>query len=257
MSYHEITLYVIFTDWLLLVNDMYIRFIYVFSLLEDLYILSILLSIWWIHHSLLIHLLNEDYLSCFQFLAIKNKAAIKPHMCRYLCGHKFSNQLRYYLGAWFLYDMVKLCIYCWSGTKPCPTLCDPMDCSMPVLPVIHHSQNFLKFMFIESVMSLNHLILCHRLLLLPSIFPRIRIFSNELALCIKWWKYWSFSFSISLSNEYSRLISFRVEWFETMHSTVRKCQNIFQSSCTILISPLINELFGIFTLGILIILISV
>ena len=134
------------------------------------------LSIWWIHHSLLIHLLTEDYLSGFQFLTIKNKAAIKTHMCRYLCGHKFSNQLGYYLGAWFSYDMVKLCIYCWSGTKPSPTLCDPMDCSTPGFPVLHNSQNFLKFMFIESVMPLNHLTLCRPLLLLPPILPSIGLF---------------------------------------------------------------------------------
>ena len=134
------------------------------------------LSIWWIHHSLLIHLFTESYLSGFQFLAIKNKAAIMPHMCRYLCGHKFSNQLVYYLGAWFSYDMVKLCIYCWSGTKPCPTLCDPMDCSTPGFPVLHNSQNFLKSMFIESVMPLNDLTVCHPLLLLPSILPSIMVF---------------------------------------------------------------------------------
>ena len=67
-------------------------------------------------------------------------------------------------------------------------------------------------MSIESVMPSNHLILCHPLLLLPSIFPRIRVFSNESVLCIKWPKYWSFSFSISPSNEYSGLIFFRMDW---------------------------------------------
>ena len=71
---------------------------------------------------------------------------------------------------------------------------------------------FFKFMSIESVMPSNHLILCRPLLLLPSIFPSIRVFSNESALCIRWPKYWSFSFSISPSNEYSRLISFRIDW---------------------------------------------
>ena len=69
-------------------------------------------------------------------------------------------------------------------------------------------------MSIESVMSSNHLILCHPLLLLPSIFPSIRVFSNESVLSIKWPKYWSFSFSISLSNEYSGLISFRMDWLD-------------------------------------------
>ena len=71
-------------------------------------------------------------------------------------------------------------------------------------------------MFIESVMPSNHLILCHHLLLLPSIFPSIRVFSMESALCIRWPKYWSFSFRISPSNEYSRLISFRIDWFDLL-----------------------------------------
>ena len=75
------------------------------------------------------------------------------------------------------------------------------------------SRSLLKLMSIKSVMPSNHLILCHPLLLLPPIFPSIRVFSSELALCIKWPKYWSFSSSISPSNEYSGLISFRIDWF--------------------------------------------
>ena len=78
------------------------------------------------------------------------------------------------------------------------------------------SQSLFKLMPIESVMPSNHLILCHPLLLLPSVFPSIRVFSNELALQIKWPKYWSFSFSISLSKEYSGLISFRIDWFDLL-----------------------------------------
>ena len=74
-----------------------------------------------------------------------------------------------------------------------------------------NSQSLPKLMSIESVMPSNHLILCHPLLLLPSIFPSIRVFSNELALCIRWPKYWSFSFNISPSNEYSGWISFRTD----------------------------------------------
>ena len=77
-------------------------------------------------------------------------------------------------------------------------------------------QSLLKLMSIELVMPSNHLILCHPLLLLPSIFPSIRITSNEWALHIKWPKYWSFSFSISPSNEYSELITFRIDWFELL-----------------------------------------
>ena len=81
---------------------------------------------------------------------------------------------------------------------------------------ITNSQNLLKFMSIESVMPSNHLILCHPLLLPPSIFPSIRVFSNEFVLCIRWSKHWSFSFSISPSNEYSGLISFRIDWFDLL-----------------------------------------
>ena len=78
---------------------------------------------------------------------------------------------------------------------------------------ISNSRGLLKLMSIESVMPSNHLIFCH-LLLLPSIFPSIRVFSSESVLCIGWPKYWSFSFSISPSNEYSGLISFSIDWFD-------------------------------------------
>ena len=76
------------------------------------------------------------------------------------------------------------------------------------------SWSLLKPMSIESVMLSSHLILCHPLLLLPSIFPSIRVFSSELVICIRWPKYWSFSFSIGPSNEYPGLISFRIDWFD-------------------------------------------
>ena len=81
---------------------------------------------------------------------------------------------------------------------------------------ITNSQSLLKVMFIESVMPSHHLILCHPLFLLPSIFPRIRIFSNGSVLHIRWPNYWSFSFSISPSNEYSGLISFRMDWLDLL-----------------------------------------
>ena len=93
------------------------------------------------------------------------------------------------------------------------SLCDLMDWSMPGFPVLHISQSLLKLISIESMMSSSHLILCRPLLLPPSIFPSIRVFSNESALHIRGPKYWSFTFSISPSNEYSGLISFRVDWF--------------------------------------------
>ena len=78
------------------------------------------------------------------------------------------------------------------------------------------SWSLFKFITIESVMPSNHLIPCCPLLLLPSVFPSTRIFSSELALCIRWSKYWSFSFRISLSNEYSRLIPFRIDWLDLL-----------------------------------------
>ena len=103
-----------------------------------------------------------------------------------------------------------------SVSQACPTLCNPMDCSMPLFPVHHQLHSLLKLMSIESVMPSNHLILCHPLLFPPSIFPSIRVFSNESVLRIRWPKYWSFSFSISHSNEYSRLISFRMDWLDLL-----------------------------------------
>ena len=81
---------------------------------------------------------------------------------------------------------------------------------------ITKSQSLLKLMSMESVMPSNHLILCHPLLLLPSIFPSIRVFSNESVLHIRWPKCWNFSFSISPSNEYSGLISFRMDWLDLL-----------------------------------------
>ena len=98
-------------------------------------------------------------------------------------------------------------------------LCDPMDCSTPGFPVLHHLQGLLKLMSIQSVMPSNHLILCHPLLHLPSIFPNVKVFFSESALCIRWPKYWSFS--ISPSNEHSALISFRIDCFDLLASILR------------------------------------
>ena len=102
-----------------------------------------------------------------------------------------------------------------SVTQSSPTLCNPMDCSTQASLSITNSLSLLKLMSIESVMPSNRLILCHPLLL-PSIFSIIRVFSSEVALHIRWPKYWSFSFSISLSSEYSGLISFRIDWFDLL-----------------------------------------
>ena len=96
-----------------------------------------------------------------------------------------------------------------------PTLCNPVDCSTPDFLSITNSQSLLKLVPIELVMPSNHLILCHSLLL-PSVFPRIRVFSNESVLPIGWPKYWTFSFNISPSSEYSGLISFRMDWLDLL-----------------------------------------
>ena len=103
-----------------------------------------------------------------------------------------------------------------SVSQSCPTLCDPMNRSMPGLPVITNSQSPPKPMSIESVMPSNQLILCCPLFLLPSVFPSIRVFSSESALLIRWPKYWSFSFNISPSNEHPQLISFRMDWLDLL-----------------------------------------
>ena len=105
-----------------------------------------------------------------------------------------------------------------SVTQLWPTLWDPMDCIMPGLPVHHQLPELAQTMSTESVMPSNHLILCCSLLLLPSIFPRIRVFSNESALQIRWPKYWSFSFNISSSNEYSGLTSFMIDGWTSLQS---------------------------------------
>ena len=99
-----------------------------------------------------------------------------------------------------------------SVAQSCPTLCDPMNHSMPGLPVHHQLLESTQHMSIESVMPSNHLILCHSLLLLPPILPSIRVFSNESTLHMRWPKYWSFSFSSSRFNEHPGLISFRISF---------------------------------------------
>ena len=95
-------------------------------------------------------------------------------------------------------------------------LCSLMDCSTPGFPVHHQLPEFAQTHVHQSVMTSNHLILCRPLLLPPSVFPTIRVFSNESVLRIRWLKYWSFSFSISPSNEHSGLISFRMDWLDLL-----------------------------------------
>src|SRR5574337_1906500 len=111
-----------------------------------------------------------------------------------------------------------------------------MDCSTQASLSITNTQSLLKLMFIESVMPSNHLILCRPLQLLPSIFPSIRVFSNESALRIRWPKYWNFSFSISLSSEYSGLISFRIDWLDlfAVQGTLKSLLQYHSSKASIL-----------------------
>ena len=99
---------------------------------------------------------------------------------------------------------------CCSVTQSCMTLCDPRDCSTPGFPVLHLPE------LAQTHVHYILLLLCHPLLLLPSIFPTIRVFSNESVLHIRWPKYWSFSFSISLSNEQSGLVSFKMDWLDLL-----------------------------------------
>ena len=103
-----------------------------------------------------------------------------------------------------------------SVAQSCPTLCNPINHSTPGLLVHHQLPEFTQTHVIELVMPSNHLTLCGPLLLLPSTFPGIQVFSNESAVCIKWPKYWSFSFNISPSNEHPGLISFRMDLLDLL-----------------------------------------
>ena len=129
---------------------------------------------------------------------------------------------------WFLHGLS-------SVAQSCLTLCNPMDCSTPGFPVHHQLPGLLKLMSITSVMPSNHLILYHPLLLLPLIFPSIGVFSSESVLHIRWPKYWSFSLSISPFNEYSGLISFRIDWFDLpIHGTLKSLLQHHSSKASIL-----------------------
>ena len=120
-----------------------------------------------------------------------------------------------------------------SVAQSCPTLCNPMNHSTPSFPV-HYQLTELKFMSIELVMPSSHLILCCPLLLLPPIPLSIRVFFNESTFYMRWPEYWSFSFNISLSNEYSGLISSRMDWLDllavqvTLKSLLQHHEKIFQ-----------------------------
>ena len=141
------------------------------------------------YHNFFIHSSVDGHLGCFQVLDIVNSAAVNSGFS----SVQFS-----------------------SVTQSCLTLCDPMNCSMPGLPVHHQLPEFTQTHAIESVMASSHLILCRPLLLLPPIPPSIRVFSNESTLRMRWPKYWTFSFNISPSNEHPGLISFRMDWLDLL-----------------------------------------
>ena len=139
---------------------------------------------------------------------------------------------------------------CYSVIQSCLTICDPMYCSMPGFPALTISRSLLKLMSIESVMPPNHFILCHPLLLLFSVFPSIRVFSNESVLPIRWPEYWSFNFSIGPSNEYSRLISYRIDWLVWSPCSPRNSQesspapqfeSISSSALSLLYGPVLTS----------------
>ena len=134
----------------------------------------------------------------------KNKLKFNFHFKRKICLH-------YLMSCFFCWNLVKTLLF--SRVQLCAT---PWTAACQASLSFIISQSLLKLMSIESVMPSNRLILCHPLLLLSSIFLNIRVFSNELALCIRWPKYWSFSFSVSLSNKCPGLISFRMGWLDIL-----------------------------------------
>jgi len=135
-------------------------------------------------------------------------------------------------------------------TQPCPTLCDPMDCSMPGFPVHYQLPELVQTHVHRAGDTIQSFILCCPLLLLPSIFPSIKVISNESVLPIRWPKYWSISFSISPSNEYSGLISFRMDWLDllTVQGTLKESsptpqfKSINSSALSFLYSPTLTSI---------------
>ena len=124
-----------------------------------------------------------------------------------------------------------------SVAQSCPTLCDHMGAAYQTSISITNFRSLLKLMSIESVMPSTHVILCRPLFLPPSIFPSIRVFSDESVLHIRWPKYWSFLFSISLSNEYSGMISFRMDWLDhlAVQGTLKSLLQHHSSKASILL----------------------
>ena len=137
------------------------------------------------------------------------------------------------------------CLNCWSGEEKNKSRCissvqslirlqlfvTPWTVALQASLSIANSRSLLKLVSIESVKPSDHLILCHPLLLPPSVFPSIRVFSNELALCIRWPKYWSLSLSISPTYEHSGLISFRIDWFDLLEAQ-GTLKSLLQHQCS-------------------------
>ena len=136
-----------------------------------------------------------------------------------------TRELWAFPGSYWAWGWV--CAVLCFGTQSCPTLCDPMDCSMPDFSVLHCLPGFTQthVHWVNDAIQPSHPLLS--LLLLPSIFPNIRVFFSGSALDIRWPKYWNFSFSISPSNEYSGLISFKIDWFDFL-SVQRTLKSLLQ-----------------------------
>ena len=143
-----------------------------------------------------------------------------------------------------LCDVAKA-LFQFSSVAPCVQLfATPWTASCQASLSITNSGSLLKLMSIESVMPSNHLILCRPIFLHPSVFPSIRIFPNESVLCIRWPKYWSFSFSISSSNKYSRLLSFRIDWLDLLavQETLKSLLQHHSSKASIRFSPILTSI---------------
>ena len=180
---------------------------------------------------LLIHSPHSKTHRLFSTFVTINNATMSMHLC--LC-QTFQFPSLLVRGKCIFFTFLSSIQFS-SVCQSCPTLCSPMNHSTPGLPVHHQLPESVKLMSIESVMSSSHLILCRPLLLLPPIPPSIRVFSNESTLRMRWPKDWSFSFSISPSNEHPGPISFRMDWLDLQKNCTKK---IFTTQIITMVWPL-------------------